>query len=660
MFDLEGLIDLEIDPGHPQYAAQQQDALMQLQDGFHDPAAFAAASHHHGARRAQELAAAAAGGQPGSSSSKPARAPVDVTADKLDSMMELVFGHLQRRVAAGQLAGAWETMLSVFEGRLLHAHRCKFTQFLLFFLAVQEPARCCGSFTAALMRLLRSPAQPAITRCACAAYLASFLARCGPAPPALVVDVLHKLAAAAQEYADGALEAARRHQQSARGLHRVGSSSGGGGGGLPATSSNAALVLLAGLSDLMGQGPLNGVAAAGSTGAGGASSGSAGALAAIQRHQVFYAMVQALLYLLCYHMQPLFNAPPGSEQQALGQALAALVRQQVLPLLSHALAPLAVCHQAVTAEFVRQALLLGLADAEWEAAALEAVSQHQAALEIAASVATAVVVGGDSGSGSGGGGGDGSSGASGAAGQLRVLRPLEVFFPFDPYLLRRSARFLELPRTYVCFSHGHPHAAGAAAAAGRRRRRGRGAEQLSGSEDGEQEGDDDTTSDDEADWQEQAVMEGDGSGSGSDSESSSSSDEDDDGDEHHQQPGGAPAAAAAAAAASGGGVRLKRRAASLLPVGLAAAASGAPGGGGLSGPSPPPDMMATSLLGTSGGMSFGSGGGGGLFGGPGGVGGGVSPYGTSPMPMSITPYEGGTYMAALHSQLNGIRGGGVQ
>jgi RNA polymerase I-specific transcription initiation factor RRN3 len=516
-------------------------------------------------------------------------------------------------------------MLRVFESRLIHAHRCKFTQFLLFFLTVQDPGRCCSSFSACLMSLLRDSSQPAITRCACAAYLASFLARCAVAPQPLVVDVLHKLTAASQEYADAALQAAHRHQQQQQqqGFHRV--SSGKGSNGLKTSSSDAALVLLAGLNDLMGQGPLNGVAA----GSGAAGSSSSGALAAIQRHQVFYAMVQALLYLLCYHMQPLLGSGSSgdqqqqqqrsSEQQQLGQAVATLVRQQVLPLLSHPLAPLAVCHQAVTAEFVRQALLLGLADAEWEAAALDAVSQHQAALAAAASTASAIVIGAD-----------GAGGSAGGA-QPHVLRPLEVFFPFDPYLLKRSARFLQLASSYTCFSHGHPHASGARRVA----KGGDGEEAGVLSDEG-----DDTTSEDEGDWDEAAAAAA--SESGSDGSSSSSSES-----EAEDEP----------AAAAGGSSRVRRHADGLLPVGLAAAARQQ--GLSMSGPSPPADMMATSML--SNGLGsymvgasyesaehmFGHGG---------------SPMlGGSPMPMSITPYDG-SYMQNMQAQLNGFKGtaAGVQ
>lgn len=35
-------------------------------------------------------------------------------------------------------------------------------------------------------------------------------------------------------------------------------------------------------------------------------------------------------------------------------------------------------------------------------------------------------------------------------------RQLELFFPFDPYLLRRSAAHLALPTTYVRWRRGHP------------------------------------------------------------------------------------------------------------------------------------------------------------------------------------------------------------
>ena len=78
-----------------------------------------------------QVAAAAA------AASTSGRAPVDTQADRLDSLMEQVLAHLQWRCAQGQLGEAWASMLGSFERALLHAHRSKFTQFLLFYLAKQ-------------------------------------------------------------------------------------------------------------------------------------------------------------------------------------------------------------------------------------------------------------------------------------------------------------------------------------------------------------------------------------------------------------------------------------------------------------------------------------------------------------------------------------------
>lgn len=49
--------------------------------------------------------------------------------------MEVLFAHLGRRVAAGQAADAWATLLGAFEAHLLAVPRSKFTQYALWFLA---------------------------------------------------------------------------------------------------------------------------------------------------------------------------------------------------------------------------------------------------------------------------------------------------------------------------------------------------------------------------------------------------------------------------------------------------------------------------------------------------------------------------------------------
>ncbi len=47
----------------------------------------------------------------------------------------------------------------------------------------------------------------------------------------------------------------------------------------------------------------------------------------------------------------------------------------------------------------------------------------------------------------------------------RAQRPLEMFFPFDPYLLKRSSRFLDLKTSYVRWRRGHPRLAASVAGA---------------------------------------------------------------------------------------------------------------------------------------------------------------------------------------------------
>ncbi len=83
-----------------------------------------------GAQQAQQQAQQQAlGGFEGSAAAAPAdasgsgRAPVDETANKLDSMMELLFQHLKRRCGRGELAAVWATLLGTMERTILHTHR---------------------------------------------------------------------------------------------------------------------------------------------------------------------------------------------------------------------------------------------------------------------------------------------------------------------------------------------------------------------------------------------------------------------------------------------------------------------------------------------------------------------------------------------------------
>ncbi|KAI8468899.1 MAG: RNA polymerase I-specific transcription initiation factor RRN3-domain-containing protein [Monoraphidium minutum] len=607
----EDIVDVKTGQEHEEGSSEEEDHedIFEL-EGMQEldihgvpipPGAAAAAGRPAGPRGGWEGGAAGAGagegageGAEGGADARPA---VDESVDKMDSMMGLVLEHLSRRFAAGQQTQLWHTLQAAFDRSLLHTHRSKFTQYLLFRAIAEDPATCAPAFASMLLARLRDARQPPVTRAAAAAYLSSFLARCALAPEGLVVDVLTQLAAACTEYAARAGDAPLSAPGGRPGV--VALPAGGGG------------------------------SAAVSTGGGDAT-----------RHAVFYAMVQALLYVLCYHMEPLVRQQrhhPGASP-AHAAAVKALVRGAVAPLLGHArLAPLAVCLPSVSAEFVRQAAALKLADLT----PLLAAAQQRAA----------------------GGGADGG----GALGRPAV-RPLEMFFPFDPYLLRRSSRHLNLEKTYVRWRGGHPEAGGAES-------------------DGEDGGGAAAAA--AAAVADAADAAGDGvSSSGSEESEVSSSDLEDDADHHmaasEDGAGGlTPPGLAGGGAPGGGGAKMHRAASigGLRPVGVAAAAANArrqaqqqlrltAAGMSLSGPSPDAMMLGTSILSSEGalGASYPAPGGGAAgtslddgpplaFRGGLGLGGGASPggdgtpLGASPAPMSYTPYDG-TYMASIPARLD--------
>jgi len=80
-------------------------------------------------------AGAAAAAAPTAVASPSGRNAADEAAERLDALMEVLFGHLGRRAAAGELPAAWGTLLAAFEAHLLAVPRSKFTQYALWFLA---------------------------------------------------------------------------------------------------------------------------------------------------------------------------------------------------------------------------------------------------------------------------------------------------------------------------------------------------------------------------------------------------------------------------------------------------------------------------------------------------------------------------------------------
>ena len=205
-------------------------------------------------------------------------------------------------------------------------------------------------------------AQERTIRLASASFLSSYLARFTPLPATAVTATLRQLAAFARRYSAA-------HAPMRRSLSRPLRSWGPGNAAAPSFA-----------------GALRAPAADGPT------------------HEVYYAACQAILYTLCYHLQP--HAPGGA---AAPPALAEFVRAEVAPLLAGALQPLPTCLPSVAHEFVKQAAELGLGDL---------------------------------------------SGLLAPEG-TPTKRPFDMFFPFDPYLLPLSLPLLRLDSCYRRWRHGH-------------------------------------------------------------------------------------------------------------------------------------------------------------------------------------------------------------
>lgn len=84
------------------------------------------------------------GGGPQPSSNPSVRPPIDEMANKLDSLMELLFDYLTARMSheGGPLKGlspTWACLLSSFERSILPTQRSKFTQYLIFHASSLHP-----------------------------------------------------------------------------------------------------------------------------------------------------------------------------------------------------------------------------------------------------------------------------------------------------------------------------------------------------------------------------------------------------------------------------------------------------------------------------------------------------------------------------------------
>ncbi|KAH8945277.1 hypothetical protein BDL97_12G033200 [Sphagnum fallax] len=257
---------------------------------------------------------------------------LDEMADKMDMLMDMTFDHLQ--ICIKQYHGnlVFDTLIRSFQTTILDTHKCKFTQFLIFYMCSLDPATYGSRFAVLLYKIFTSKANPPNKQMSAAAYLASYLARAGYLPPFVVLDSVRSLLSWCLSYTK-LVEDWRNHSTS---------------------SINPSA------------------------------------------HGVFYSACQAVMYVLCFRLKGLMDS---SQNKKMLQDL------PLQELVEHHLEPLTVCLPSVVEEFVKQASLAKLVNCR---AWLE--SKECAEAQITGSF----------------------------GGEIQ----LDMFFPFDPYLLRQSNRFI--------------------------------------------------------------------------------------------------------------------------------------------------------------------------------------------------------------------------
>jgi len=222
---------------------------------------------------------------------------------------------------------AFAVALTVFERSVLTAHKSKFTQFLLFLLCACDVSFA-ERFVARLLHNIRNPDKSPLMRCTCAAYAGSFLARAAYVDDTTLRSALLYLMEYAHAYVALYDAHARRGEQVARLLELQKQ--------LPAQQlvltdeeTGTIIVIPPGCDPASCMPPL----------------------VPLPPRSVWYAVVQAALYITCFHAASLHGKAGGLEY------LRSLDWQ---PLMTCALDPLAHVLESVASEWVRIATMLGL------------------------------------------------------------------------------------------------------------------------------------------------------------------------------------------------------------------------------------------------------------------------------------------------------------
>lgn len=339
---------------------------------------------------------------------------VSEMAEKLDTLMYLTFDQLHSSVKNGFKTPTqlFKMVIAAFDSVILTTHRSKFTQFLILYLCgldsdkpkedLLDQSMLSREFAAKLIELVLDPYRPTITRQSAACYLASFVSRSKFVCPGTACEAVSAILRFADAYMDTyPTEAVTRK-------------------------------LLRNIStDIAGNGKTSKLAV----------------------HSLFFTVCQTGFYIMCFrgkectkyyhdaiayfknvHKNALDDdiIHPYSDPELIDISLTRWTR-----LCSHHLNPLKYCLESVRGEFLLLADrfklieddLLSKLIIEDRKMATGSPDVLKASLKKATSIKTAATM-------------ERRRLVEGVGGLGRGSNPLDSFFPFDPYLLRRSHKFI--------------------------------------------------------------------------------------------------------------------------------------------------------------------------------------------------------------------------
>ncbi|KAJ1553443.1 hypothetical protein HK405_007910, partial [Cladochytrium tenue] len=212
---------------------------------------------------------------------------------KLDSILHLLMGQIRSIAdASGESSSYFESLVRTFERTLLPTHKSRFSQFLVFYACSLSPV-CTDRFLVLLAQKTFDTSQPNIIRISSSAYLASFVARAKYLEGTSVLQCVRILNGWALRYVD-ACEA-----EISTSLITP--------DGLPSRDT-------------------------------------------IKRHEVFYAVVQALIYVFCFRWRDIIGAPTGTTT-ALAQLPPEMAGFQRI--MFSKFSPFRICTRSIVNEFAR-------------------------------------------------------------------------------------------------------------------------------------------------------------------------------------------------------------------------------------------------------------------------------------------------------------------